>query len=111
MAARQALIVILIIISPLAFVAYLLPGTEKWFDKWKDVFDDADILPGLAAAFGAERAAGGLSHYAKRRGTKRGSDVYPRYGSPDRATRPDTVDDQVGRRTPWQIHRPRQRPQ
>ncbi len=35
LAARQALIICLIIISPLAFVAYLLPNTEKWFDKWR----------------------------------------------------------------------------
>ena len=35
MAARQALIIILIVISPLAFVCYLLPGTEQWFKKWQ----------------------------------------------------------------------------
>lgn len=37
LAARQALITVLIVAAPLAFVAYLLPNTEKWFDKWKDL--------------------------------------------------------------------------
>ena len=32
---RQMIILILIIISPLAFVAYLLPNTENYFDKWR----------------------------------------------------------------------------
>jgi hypothetical protein len=36
--ARQAGIVILIILSPLAFVAYLLPNTEQWFKRWYKVF-------------------------------------------------------------------------
>lgn len=36
LSARQAIIICLIIISPLAFVAMLLPNTEKYFDKWKD---------------------------------------------------------------------------
>lgn len=33
--ARKALIVLLIVIAPLAFVAYLLPNTEGWFKKWQ----------------------------------------------------------------------------
>lgn len=36
--ARKALIVILIVISPLAFVAFLLPNTEKFFSKWRSTF-------------------------------------------------------------------------
>lgn len=35
---RQAAIVILIVLSPLAFVAYLLPNTESWFKKWYKTF-------------------------------------------------------------------------
>jgi len=35
---RQAAIVILIILSPLAFVAFMLPNTEKWFKKWYRAF-------------------------------------------------------------------------
>lgn len=35
---RQALVIILIVLSPLAFVAFLLPNTEKWFNKWRELF-------------------------------------------------------------------------
>ena len=34
LAFRQIAIIALIIISPLAFVVWLLPNTEKWFKKW-----------------------------------------------------------------------------
>lgn len=35
---RKAFIVLLIAVSPLAFVAYLLPNTEKYFSKWMNMF-------------------------------------------------------------------------
>lgn len=35
---RKAFIVILVVLSPLAFVAYLLPNTEKLFSKWLNMF-------------------------------------------------------------------------
>lgn len=35
---RQAAIVILIVIAPLAFIAYMLPNTEKWFKQWVKAF-------------------------------------------------------------------------
>lgn len=38
MAARQSLIFILAMISPLALVAYMLPNTEGWFKKWYQLF-------------------------------------------------------------------------
>ena len=61
MAARQALIVILVVISPIAFVLYLLPGTEKWFDKWKDLFLIMLIFfPAFAVVFGGSQLAGFL---------------------------------------------------
>lgn len=34
LAAREAIIIILVAISPLAVVAYMLPNTKKLFDKW-----------------------------------------------------------------------------
>ena len=59
MAARQALITCLIIISPLAFVAFLLPNTEKYFDKWKDLFMTMLLLyPIFSVIFGASQLAG-----------------------------------------------------
>lgn len=35
---RKVLVVALILISPLAFVAYLLPNTEQYFSKWLKMF-------------------------------------------------------------------------
>lgn len=61
MAARQALIVIFIIVSPLAFVAYLLPGTEKLFDKWKDAFLTLLVFfPAFSIVFGGAQLAGAV---------------------------------------------------
>lgn len=38
LAGRYALIIMLIIITPIAFVAFLLPNTQKWFSKWLSTF-------------------------------------------------------------------------
>lgn len=58
LAARQAVITLLIIAAPLAFVAYLLPNTEKWFDKWKDTFVTLLIFfPLFALIFGGSQLA------------------------------------------------------
>lgn len=35
---RQAIIILLIVISPVAFIAGLLPGTQSWLNKWADLF-------------------------------------------------------------------------
>lgn len=52
--ARIALIVTLTIISPLAFVAFLLPNTEQWFKKWyKMFFALLMVFPVIAVVFGA----------------------------------------------------------
>lgn len=56
---RQGLVAILIMISPLAFVAYLLPNTEKWFTKWKDMlFQMLIFYPMFSFLFGASRLVG-----------------------------------------------------
>lgn len=56
---RQALIIILIIIAPLAFVANLLPGTEKLFGKWRDLFITMLVFhPAFALVFGGANMAG-----------------------------------------------------
>lgn len=61
LAARQALIVILITISPLAFVAMLLPSTEKWFDRWRGTLTTMLVMfPMFAVVFGGSQLAGGL---------------------------------------------------
>ncbi|WP_260763470.1 type IV secretion system protein [Candidatus Mycosynbacter amalyticus] len=59
--ARQAIITILVVISPLAFVAYLLPNTSKWFDRWKDTFISMLLLyPFVALVFGGAQFAAGV---------------------------------------------------
>ena len=57
-AARQALIMLLIMIAPLAFVAYLLPNTEKWFNSWKNLLTRMLIFyPMFSVLFGASQLA------------------------------------------------------
>ncbi len=61
MAARQALITVLIVVSPLAFVAYLLPNTEKWFDKWRSLFTTMLVLfPAFSVIFGGSQMAASI---------------------------------------------------
>lgn len=61
LAARQAVIICLVIIAPLAFVANLLPNTEKLFDKWKDLFMTMLVFfPAFSLVFGASQLGGQL---------------------------------------------------
>ncbi|MBR1875411.1 hypothetical protein IJ798_03490 [Candidatus Saccharibacteria bacterium] len=55
---RQAIIILLVAIAPLAFVAYLLPNTEKWFKKWTNTFSQMLFFyPMFALLFGASKIA------------------------------------------------------
>lgn len=61
MAARQAIITILLVISPLAFVAFLLPNTEKYFEKWRSIGTTMLLLfPIFSVLFGGAQLAGAL---------------------------------------------------
>jgi hypothetical protein len=61
LAARQALIVVLLIISPLAFVANLLPNTEKWFTEWRKLFTTMLVFfPAFAVVFAGAQLAGNV---------------------------------------------------
>lgn len=61
LAARQAIIIILIVIAPLAFVANLLPNTEKWFEKWRSLFVTMLVFfPAFSLVFGGSQLAGGI---------------------------------------------------
>jgi hypothetical protein len=56
--ARQALIILLIVISPLAFVAFLLPNTDQWFKKWQQTFTAMLMLfPIIALVYGVSSLA------------------------------------------------------
>ena len=56
--ARKALIVLLVVMAPLAFVAYLLPNTEQWYKKWQKMFFALLLVfPVIAVVFGASSLA------------------------------------------------------
>jgi hypothetical protein len=58
LALRQALIILLIVIAPLAFVAWLLPNTEDWFKKWLSLFKTLLLMfPIIGLVFGASSLA------------------------------------------------------
>lgn len=61
---RQAAIPILAILAPLAFVAYLLPNTEQWFKKWKDLLVTMLMLYPLASLVFAGAQFAGMAIYA-----------------------------------------------
>lgn len=57
--ARKAIIVILVLIAPLAFVAMLLPNTEKWFTKWRQTLTSLLVLyPMLSIIYAGAQIAG-----------------------------------------------------
>ena len=58
-ALRQAVVALLIMISPLAMVAYMLPNTEQWFKKWKNLLTKMLVFyPVFSLLFGASSLAG-----------------------------------------------------
>lgn len=58
-ALRQAVVALLIMISPLVMVANILPNTEQWFKKWKDLLYKMLIFyPMFSLLFGASQLAG-----------------------------------------------------
>ncbi|GEM_PF-1869814 len=55
---RKALVILLVVISPVAFVAYLLPNTEQYFKKWYKMFGAVlAVYPIIGAVFGASMLA------------------------------------------------------
>lgn len=55
---RNALVIVLAIISPLAFAAYLLPNTQELFNKWRKLFVSMLLLfPMAAILFGGANFA------------------------------------------------------
>lgn len=56
--ARKAIIILLIVLSPLAFVAFLLPNTESLFTKWRKIFMALLLLfPIVSVVFGVSSLA------------------------------------------------------
>ena len=58
---RQAAVILLIAISPLAFAAWLLPNTENLFKKWVSMFRGLLIVfPVISLLYGAGKLAGAV---------------------------------------------------
>ena len=58
-AMRQAVVTLLIMIAPVAMVAYILPNTEQWFKKWRQLlFQMLIFYPAFSLLFGASSVAG-----------------------------------------------------
>ncbi len=59
LALRQVALIVLVIMSPIAFACYLLPNTEKWFKKWWDAYVRLLIVfPFFTAAWAGCRLVG-----------------------------------------------------
>ena len=59
LAARQAIIIVLVFLAPLAFAANILPNTEKWFEKWKDLLTTMLVMyPLISLLFGGSQLVG-----------------------------------------------------
>ena len=55
---RQALVIFLVSVSPIAFVLYILPNTEKHFQKWKKTFSQMLFFyPMFSMLFGVSKLA------------------------------------------------------
>lgn len=55
---RQAIIILMVVFSPIAFVAGLLPGTQNWFRQWFETFLGLLVMyPVVMALFAASRLA------------------------------------------------------
>lgn len=58
-ALRQAVVTLLIMISPIAIVACILPNTEQWFKKWRQLLMKMLVFyPMFSLLFGASSLAG-----------------------------------------------------
>lgn len=61
MLARQVLIILFIIVSPIAFASVLLPGTSSLFEKWRKMFVPTLMLyPIVGLLFGLSKVASDL---------------------------------------------------
>lgn len=72
---RQALVILLVVVSPLAFVAYLLPNTNEWFSKWRKLFFALLLMyPVVGVLFGASSLASTIVQNGAAGGTGAGDE-------------------------------------
>ena len=61
LAARQALIILLVVVSPIAFALYILPGTKSLFDKWRKLLTTMLVFfPLFSLLYGVAQIAGSV---------------------------------------------------
>lgn len=85
---RKAFIVLLVVVSPIAFVFYLLPNTEKYFSKWLSMFWKLLLVfPIVALLLGAGQLASTiiLVSDAQRNGTPNQCGAPPATDAPQQA--------------------------
>ncbi|MBH2008048.1 hypothetical protein I8H83_05610 [Candidatus Saccharibacteria bacterium] len=59
--ARQAIIIVLVIVAPIAFALNILPNTQKWFNRWWTAFLTLLMLyPMVGIIYGGTRIAAGV---------------------------------------------------
>lgn len=59
--ARQAIIIVLVIVAPIAFALNILPNTQKWFNRWWTAFLTLLMLyPMVGILYGGTRIAAGV---------------------------------------------------
>lgn len=59
--ARQAVMIALIVVSPIAFALNVLPGTQKWFSKWWSAFiTSAMVYPIIGVIYGMSLIAANI---------------------------------------------------
>ena len=76
LALRQALIVILIVISPLAIAAYLLPNTQQWYEKWQKMFITMLVFfPLFAIIYGGSQVAASILVAASKSSSELGENM------------------------------------
>jgi hypothetical protein len=74
--ARQAILLILIVLSPVAFALNILPGTQKWFSKWWNaLFSSAMVYPVIGLIFGSGVVAASIIRVSPVSGIPGGSGI------------------------------------
>jgi len=94
---RKAFIVLLVVASPIAFVAYLLPNTEKYFQKWLNMFWQLLLVfPIIGLLFGGGQLASAIVLVAGTSDTTDSAYSDPQAAGSEKCIQLPTVNRQTG---------------
>lgn len=94
---RKAFIVLLVVASPIAFVAYLLPNTEKYFQKWLNMFWQLLLVfPIIGLLFGGGQLASAIVLVAGTSDTTDSAYSDPQAAGSEKCIQLPTVNKQTG---------------